>query len=1495
MAYTYSSYAGSLRPESSLPTIEEGLSHLQDSSNSEDAIHQLRNQQHIIHSPKNSNFLPPGHQSPTTRIVSGGSSSSGTAVDRISADGKPPRSRHGTADSLISNGSNISLNESELFRGAQYALAHLQESIHSQEQEITATSVALSQHYRHAHLDRTERIEDANLTGISQVPKTPGSTTRRTYGNDMVESPSLPSSLRNALATPRSKSVTFAPSPPGSPSPAQQQDAASELSAGSEPEIDGLSTSEQAMLSEWTRIPPSESSPPSSRSIARNSPRRSPSPLDAPIQQRTEPELEPEAEVESQFAVESSPSPSPRSSSALLRTNRRSISPSLHTSVAHTPSRLRNVVTLTDTESSLDSNHAPEEEDEDLSHERTPPPSRPSSRQAHSSPHRLSRTPVQSLPQPSAAFLPIPFSSPLAQSLTQAKSPATLTGISTGTAVTAGTGTFATAESFQTTPSSTGTRTSTLSGTKEAGDSHELLQGLPPPRFPSLFGADTSFSVERDEEPVIEEEEQKEELKEEEEEDEMVRSIEDSLSRLTRAAQLISSATASAFAQIGGRRAADTEIQDKLEEEEEAAGETSQTIEELAHGANLVQEMHELHAALQANLLRRLQAAERGQAREREERVQLEGNVKRLVVGLMKGDSVSGEEDGALAEEGEEMEMLFGKFRAWALHMGSMKDRLENSNSVGPEPASTSRSSNSKTETDRLLSLQSELDRLSAELEIAEQAHLTIQARVAEVESERDELKDEQGVFELELSNARRERDQLRSEAEDVAEELSLAQRRISVLEVQVAEESAGRSQADAYRRRLEEGFEAQLADLRRELEDLRRENVKLEEGRRQVEERGREEVGGAVRALREREREVEKLLSDLETERQIRARLEGEREELIAAIPIPDEKDDEDQEALLASKLEEAEGKVGLQASRIKELEKESANADLEIAKLLKVRDRMEQENANYAMALAAKQQELSLLKRNTGRTSAANMTTATAAATPLGLKTPRANDRHRQDQADPLSTVRRRPPTAVLQSLILNTETPLPSSRIAHRSRMSGLHQASSGKEDAYTTTTEEEEERSEVGDEVTPLRAGQGLTKGSRVLGERGGVPTTSSSNGAGSKARLSSRASLGSAVRASRVGVNDENAPPPPPLPSRGSSATSSTGTSLNGGGGARRARSSLGAGAHSSTATTSAAATRASAVGARRTSLGVAGNLSSRTERPPPPPSRAIAPSPTPSMASVTSTSSVASSGYTSTSTSNSIASTSTRTGVLRSAAAARKSGVGVDSRMMASTPTPASASASGSGRGASSGSVLGRERIVNRPRESGVRGASGSSSSVRASGSKAATTSAGPSFSSARTALKRSSPDEEPEPIKAIPQQQHHHSASASAASSSSRSTVVPRLSRTQQLGASSLSTHSLSQSSRSVSNGSVRDEEMTEEELSGSVGPMMPSVSGGGASLGARRVVSGRLSDVASSRAGPSGLRPGSSVPGGARRPSYGLAGSAARVPSYERRMLPA
>ncbi|CAD6948025.1 unnamed protein product, partial [Tilletia caries] len=242
------------------------------------------------------------------------------------------------------------------------------------------------------------------------------------------------------------------------------------------------------------------------------------------------------------------------------------------------------------------------------------------------------------------------------------------------------------------------------------------------------------------------------------------------------------------------------------------------------------------------------------------------------------------------------------------------------------------------------------------------------------------------------------EHEDFRVERDELAETLSLPQRRVSVLEVQVAEESAGRSQADAYRRRLEEGFEAQLAGLRKELEETQRENVRLDEERREVEERGREEVHGFAVRLREREAEIERLVFNLETERKAVADLEEERNQLIAAIPVPDDKRRHDLPP-----------------------------------------------NSTRRRSKAAKQQELSLLKRNSGRTSTANMTTA---AMPLGMKTPRASDRHRDEQVDPPLTVRRRPPTAVLQSMILNTETPLPSSRIASRYKNGALHPESSGK---------------------------------------------------------------------------------------------------------------------------------------------------------------------------------------------------------------------------------------------------------------------------------------------------------------------------------------------------------------------------------------------------------------------------------------------------------------
>ncbi|CAD6983671.1 unnamed protein product [Tilletia controversa] len=195
----------------------------------------------------------------------------------------------------------------------------------------------------------------------------------------------------------------------------------------------------------------------------------------------------------------------------------------------------------------------------------------------------------------------------------------------------------------------------------------------------------------------------------------------------------------------------------------------------------------------------------------------------------------------------------------------------------------------------------------------------------------------------------------------------------------------------------------------------------------------------------------------------------------------------------------------------------------------------------------------------------------------------------------------------------------------------------------------------------------------------------------------------------------------------------------------------------------------------------------------------------------------------------------------------------------------------------------------------------------------RTSSSSAAPTTA----SAARTTLKRSTPDED---LDAVVRGSDHYSASTSAlpatsgSTTSLRSTIVAAR-HARPLG-TSLSSISMGQSNRSMSTSAVLEGEMTVAEMSESmsVGPgpaPLPSMSldhqrrpsrpssAATSASGRAPVVTGRLSELSSnssrSGSGYGGARAGVSVPGGARRPSYGVAAAAARVPSYERRMLPA
>ncbi|KAL9931646.1 hypothetical protein V8E36_009432 [Tilletia maclaganii] len=1598
MAYAYSSYAGSMRPESSLATIDEGISHSISNSNNSIVDNDDPDTSRIpsraaYSSPKTTslNLLPPGHQSPSTRIPSTASSTGAAAGSRIPSAGSfnqssnsvasdPARARNGTGASTSSTISSLSLNDSELFRGAQNALAHLhlgQDSqhpstarTHDGQDEPTATSIALSQHYRHAP-ERGERIiEEENLTGISAFAKTPMPPSRQQRVM-IPASPSLPSSLRNAMQTPetaqapitnttmipRSKSVTFSDpdllEPSHEPASESQLPSPTEEVSQSEAGQESLNSTEQAMLTEWTRVPPSESSPPS-RSMARSSPRRSPSPLDAP----SSPSPPPVLHSPTDSSPLSSPSPAPRitpareSSTTDASTSRSlrgpSLSPSAHTSVAHTPSRLRNVVTLTETESSIDTSIHHSERS--LGEGDMPESSQPVLHQSHSSPSRkVARTP--SHPPPSAALsLETPALSKngppglLTTDISATKSSPTAVLISGSSATPSGAGgsTFATAESYTTTPSSlaSSARTPASTSATSSQDSDTKKSKLTPskPRYPSLFGEGPADSLTED-------------VTEKEAKDDVAPGADDSLSQLTRATHAIGSATAMAFAQLGGAAGSDRDsdaTQGKKEAVQAAPDSADTSVDEggqyrqLSHGADLVKEMHDLHAALRANLMRRLQAAERERGQEREDRLTLERNVKRLIVGLM-GDSLRPSEDAE--QEGEEgeahlLKTLFAQFRLWALDVSAMQKRREllvdaasspNASRTSGNQSAMVQTSMATADSTRVLHLQSEVERLEEELEMAEREHHVAALRVEELEAEREELRDEQGVFELELAAARRERDEAlahAAHAEEAEEEqdedggpLAEARRRIAALEIQVAAESSARSQADAYRRRLEEGFEVREAELREAAELAQRECERLGVERASTEEGEREVLFKLETEVREREVELADMVEQYDAERRMRLQLQAENDRLVAAAADAAAARADQEEA--SNKLRMAEQRVDEQSARIKELEKESANTALEVAKLLKARDRMEQDNANLAMGLAAKQQELSLLKRNGLRNPGdATSMTMGGGATPLGLKTPRASEHRRkhvpqgsedEKENDPQSTVRRRPPTAVLQSLILNMETPLPSSRIANRDSPSKRNRARPGVGDGsesdralggragggtklgYAMSEEEEE----LGDEVTPLRDEAVAAARRRVAARPLGSRTSLGSTGV-SAAPTGGRMGLVSRTTAAR---NDENAAPSTATRSGRVSNSAVVGTKSSApsaaaaGIAARKAgRTSAGSGLSSTSAALSAAASARRAAG--RTSLGSLTAASvSRLERERVGTSRAGAASPTPSQGSVAS----ATSGYTSTAASSVVSAASTRTGVLRSAAAsARKSGV------------------DGAGVG-------GRARISgvgSRDGEHQAAGAGGSTLMSRRPSTGASVSRASlASGAAARTSVKRSSPDDDlgqPAPAPGS-RPLTRVGLSTSASASSSRSTVIPRPSTA--LGArrpsASFSNASMANMSASLDHASqlrgrslsgssasaARDEEMTEAELSGrvSVGPSrVGSASTSLGLLGARRFPSVARNSLGlnipgqrTSAAAAAARRVSSS--GG--RISQGTAAGAgpSRVALAERRPLPA
>ncbi|UZJ54216.1 hypothetical protein CBS101457_003536 [Exobasidium rhododendri] len=138
-------------------------------------------------------------------------------------------------------------------------------------------------------------------------------------------------------------------------------------------------------------------------------------------------------------------------------------------------------------------------------------------------------------------------------------------------------------------------------------------------------------------------------------------------------------------------------------------------------------------------------------------------------------------------------------------------------------------------------------------------------------------------------------------------------------------------------------------------------------------------------------EEENDNLLQNLAEAEEHRRAME---EELISKkeVAVGQSRVREERASLVAEEmqiqLKEAQGKVEKMTARVTVLEREVGDRGLQIAKLEKAKDRLEEDNMNYSIALSSKQQELSLLKRTNLRSQRNTPTSAISNRTEMSRR---------------------------------------------------------------------------------------------------------------------------------------------------------------------------------------------------------------------------------------------------------------------------------------------------------------------------------------------------------------------------------------------------------------------------------------------------------------------------------------------------------------------------
>ncbi|CEH19398.1 MYOSIN [Ceraceosorus bombacis] len=165
-------------------------------------------------------------------------------------------------------------------------------------------------------------------------------------------------------------------------------------------------------------------------------------------------------------------------------------------------------------------------------------------------------------------------------------------------------------------------------------------------------------------------------------------------------------------------------------------------------------------------------------------------------------------------------------------------------------------------------------------------------------------------------------------------------------LETQAAEAQAEYEQLQVATQTASERYQNHLDELEADGNEARQEVVRLE-GEREKLERKTSELQANHQSLLQSLTELEDHNSQLET------RLQKEQKARAGSMSS-----EEDLPAHVTEKIERLHQKL-------RHLEREAGDRVLEISKLNKAREKLEISNSNFAIALSAKQQELSLLKR--------------------------------------------------------------------------------------------------------------------------------------------------------------------------------------------------------------------------------------------------------------------------------------------------------------------------------------------------------------------------------------------------------------------------------------------------------------------------------------------------------------------------------------------------